>query len=166
MTTRSPRTEWFGGSSHVRMQAGTPESALGSGLVDAHLMDVEALVQDVWLADPAGPASTGTTHAAGPVGVDPSASDNMNATLRAALSLIVDGLGKRHGDGEPLPPQLERDAQDEWQLAEEELARLIALRKRTQRTLKDLEKREAKARAARDKAKIVAKEAAKATKRS
>lgn len=140
-------------------------------VADAHLVDVEPLLRDVWLADPAdvgGIEVVGADlgQATGPAGADTQASDRMKSTLQAALSLIVDGLGRRHEDGEPLAPHQERGPQEEWELAEVELTRLSTLRKRTQRTLKDLEKREAKARAARDKAKAFAKEAAKAGKRA
>jgi AcrR family transcriptional regulator len=128
-----------------RSVTGETVELLKDVVADAHLVDVEPLLQDVLL----------------PVSDDPAASDHMGATLQAALTLIIAGLGQRHGDGEATPPHRDREPQEEWELAEAELTRLTALRKRAQRTLKDLEKREAKARTARDKAKVAAKEAAK-----
>jgi AcrR family transcriptional regulator len=130
-------------------------------VANAHLVDLEPLVRGgAWLnrgaVEDGGPAdATGL----GPLATDPSA-------LQAALDLVVAGLNQDHATVEPAAPEIPRTPQAEWDVAEAELARITALRKRAQRTLKDLEKREARVRTARERAKTAAKEAAKAQKRS
>lgn len=80
-----------------------------------------------------------------------------------ALALLVPGIERAFeqlGEAHPQDEPAERTPAEALAAAETELAHATALRKATQRRVSELEREEAKARAARDGAKVVAKEAA------
>lgn len=89
--------------------------------------------------------------------------------VAVALSLLMPGIERAfeadHAAGEPAPAPADpaRGPEGELAAAEADLASVIALRKATQRRARDLEKREGRLRADRDRAKVRAKEATKAS---
>lgn len=80
-----------------------------------------------------------------------------------ALSLLMPGLEQAFERAQPTEPPADSELSPAAALAvsESELSATIALRKATQRRVRELEKREARQKTARDKAKVRAKEAAK-----
>lgn len=80
-----------------------------------------------------------------------------------ALSLLMPGIEQAFAGAEPQEPEAEADLTPAaaLEIAESELDATIALRKATQRRVRELEKREAQLKASRDRAKVAAKAAAK-----
>lgn len=98
-----------------------------------------------------------------PEGVEPSGAGVPPEDMAVGLRLLLDGIAAtvERGDGvvpQPAPPTSPAEA---LELAEAELAAGIALRKATQRRVRDLERREHALRTARDAAKAAARAAAK-----
>ncbi|WP_193104044.1 TetR/AcrR family transcriptional regulator [Brachybacterium sp. FME24] len=86
--------------------------------------------------------------------------------VEVALSLLMPGIERAFEEGGTAsapssPTEPARPAAAALVAAESELASIIALRKATQRRAQELEKREGRLRAERDRAKVLAKEAAK-----
>jgi len=78
-----------------------------------------------------------------------------------AIALLLPGIGRALADLPDDESVVERTPQQELAAAEAELAATIALGKATRRRASELEKREGKLRAARDRAKVAARESAK-----
>ncbi|WIY83454.1 TetR/AcrR family transcriptional regulator [Propionimicrobium sp. PCR01-08-3] len=119
-----------------------------SMVVDAHLIDIEPLLRDgVYFAEPPR---------------EPAGTEQPDDT-QIAWQLVAEGIEHSFGTREAEPPRTPPDRTPDQIVgdAEAELQRAVALRKAAQRRVGQLEKAEARARAARDKAKTAAKEAAK-----
>lgn len=95
--------------------------------------------------------------------------DGDDEDISVALSLLMPGIerafeaGSATGEQGPAPADPARSPEQELAAAEADLAAVTALRKATQRRARELEKREGRLRADRDRTKVRAKEAAKAS---